>query len=258
MAFGDGASQLGIGIWFSGLNDPSTSKPRVLVTGASGRIGRHLVSELVARRYAVRALTSRLTPPKPADSAGVEWRHHDWQVSLDFEPHLDRCVAVLHLGAEITNIKRMYRSNVEATQALTRAAEKAGINFFCYTSSVAVYGSALTRRVTEDSPVLTENEDVKSEYWAVESLRSYGRTKLLGETKLREEARKGEYIIFRPTVVVDIPDLVALGEISPIKKMLVGAPAHASNLRPRRCKRNHLVHGANSSTRCSSTKCGRL
>ena len=57
---------------------------RVLVTGATGTIGRHVVTELVARGYQVRALTS-----KPVVEASVsdrlEWRQLDFHQSLDFD-----------------------------------------------------------------------------------------------------------------------------------------------------------------------------
>ena len=37
----------------------SNAQTRVLVTGATGKIGRHVVDELLARGYQVRALTSK-------------------------------------------------------------------------------------------------------------------------------------------------------------------------------------------------------
>jgi choline dehydrogenase-like flavoprotein/nucleoside-diphosphate-sugar epimerase len=198
------------------------ARPRVLVTGASGRIGRHLVPELLARGYSVRALTSRPQAQAPDGPAGVEWRHHDFLESLDFEPHMAGCGAVLHLGAEIVNIPKMHRVNVEATQALARAAENAGVRYFCYTSSIAVYGTTLTRTVTEDSPVVTPDRAVPGEFWTEERAQVYGRTKLAGELALRQEARAGEYVIFRPTSVIDVPDLIEPLNWGMKRKMLLG------------------------------------
>ena len=181
-------------------------RPRVLVTGATGRIGRRLVAALLDRGYAVRALTSR-EPPGAEQSGEIEWRRHDFLQSLEFGRHVEGCGAVLHLAAEILNVARMHRVNIDATRALARAAATAGVRHFTYTSSIAVYGSARRRRVDEDSPVVTADREIPAEHWGDARARTYGRTKLAGEMALREEARSMECVIFRPTSVVDVDDL---------------------------------------------------
>ena len=195
----------------------SNAQTRVLATGATGKIGRHVVNELLARGYHVRALTSKPIAKIPG-SDRLEWCQLDFQESLDFDPLVRECAAVIHLGAEISVIERMQRSNVEATRALAEASERAGVTFFCYTSSVAVYGSSRRRRVLEDSPVLTTDRDVRGESWAGEGLRRYGRTKLQGELAISAVAHNVEYVILRPSVVVDVQDLVKLHGWSKVSK----------------------------------------
>ncbi len=197
-------------------------KPLILVTGASGKIGRYVVSDLLLRGYRVRALTSKPVTAVMKSGHDLEWRQLDWNRSLSFEVLVEGCAAVLHLGAELQQIDKMQRSNVDATRALVRAAEQAGIRFFCYMSSVAVYGSSLSADVTEESPVLTYGRDIRSEYFAEDYLRAYGRTKLAGEEAVRDEARRATHVILRPTVVVDVTDLVELRAWSPVKKAMVG------------------------------------
>ena len=206
----------------------SSGQQRVLVTGATGKIGRHVVNELLARGYHVRALTSRSVTGARADDR-LEWRQLDFQESLDFDVLVRECAAVLHLGAELSVIERMQRSNVEATRALAEASERAGVKFFCYTSSVSVYGSSRRRLVSEDSPVLTADRDVRSAYWGVKELRCYGRTKLGGELAISRAACNVEYVILRPTVVVDVQDLVRLGDWSKAKKQRA-ASRHAHHI----------------------------
>ena len=195
----------------------SDTQTQVLVTGATGKIGRHVVSELLARGYHVRALTSKPIAKVPG-SDRLEWYQLDFQESLDFDPLVRECAAVIHLGAEISVIERMQRSNVDATRALAEASERAGVKFFCYTSSVAVYRSSRRRRVLEDSPVLTTDRDVRSESWAGEGLRCYGRTKLQGELAISAVAHNVEYVILRPSIVVDVQDLVKLYGWSKVSK----------------------------------------
>jgi nucleoside-diphosphate-sugar epimerase len=194
-------------------------KPRILVTGASGKIGRHVVAELARRGYAVRALTRQVSPELVVQPL-VEWRQFSWDHSWEFDSLVDGCVAVLHLGAELRHIEKMQRSNVDAVRALVRSAEQCSVKFFCYVSSVAVYGSSVDADVNEQSPVLTCDRDVKSEYFAEEYLRCYGRTKLAGERVVAEEAKRAAYVILRPSVVVDIPDLIELRDWSKAKKAI--------------------------------------
>ena len=198
------------------------ARTRVLVTGATGSIGRHVVSELLVRGYSVRAVTSTSVSGAPARDR-LEWRQLDFQQSLNFDPLVRDCAAVVHLAAELAVPERMQRSNAAATRALAEASERAGVRVFCYTSSVSVYGSSRRRQVREDSPVLTADRDVPGEYWVEEALRCYGRTKLQGEQAIRAVARDVEYVILRPTAVVDIPDLVEMGGWSRARKMRAGS-----------------------------------
>jgi nucleoside-diphosphate-sugar epimerase len=173
---------------------------------------------MVERGYQVRALTSKEIQPR-AD--GVEWRQLNFQKSLDFDAAVRNCGAVIHLAAEIYAIDKMQRVNVEATEALVQASERAGVKVFLYTSTISVYGSGLQRTITEDSPVLTQDKDIKNEYWESGWLRNYGRTKLKGESIIARAARRVEYVILRPTKVEDIEDLVTLDDWSRLKKSVV-------------------------------------
>ena len=201
---------------------------RVLVTGATGRIGQVVVSDLLDRGYRVRATTSKAVPGDDRGGA-IEWRRFDFQDATDYDGLVAGCAAVLHIGAEMADPKRMWRANVEATGRLAAAAERAGVKAFCYTSSVAVYGSGRERTATESAPVLTVGSDVRSEYWAVDQTRTYGRTKLGGEQALRERADRVRYVVMRPTVVVDAAQIIAIREWSLVKRTLA-AHRHAHHV----------------------------
>ena len=193
--------------------------PIVLVTGASGTIGRRLLPVLTDAGYQVRALTSRLPLP---DAPQIEWRKHDWLQTLDFDEEVAGVSAIIHLGAEISRAPLMERVNVEATRALGAAAQRARVRCFIYTSSMAVYGSALKPVVTEETPTLTTSQDVSAEYRAYPYLRTYGRTKLLGEKALTDVLRTVECAIFRPTIVVDVPQLVELATWGRLRRFALG------------------------------------
>ncbi len=204
---------------------------RVLVTGASGRIGRIVVADLLERGYQVRATTTKTPAEDGRDSDVLEWRRFDFRDAdvRDYDGLVDGCDAVLHLAAEIGRMDRMPQVNADATRCLAEAAERTGVATFCYTSTVSVYGSGLRRTQKEDAPVLTVDRDVRSEYWALDYVRAYGRTKLAGERALRATAKSVRYVVFRPTVVVDVADIVAIREWSRVKRVLA-AHRHAHHV----------------------------
>src|SRR5688572_20969135 len=102
---------------------------RILVTGASGFVGRAVIAELLERGYAVRALVNRR--PVETQDPRVE------SVSGGlFDPAaLDRaaggCDAVIHLVGIIMERAlsgvTFQRIHVEGTRAIVAAAKRAGI-----------------------------------------------------------------------------------------------------------------------------------
>lgn len=206
---------------------------RILVTGATGRIGRVLVADLVARGYRVRATTSKPPPQEaaPGLERAVEWRRFDL---MEAEPEaydrlVEGCDGVAHLAAELGKMTRMPRVNAEATEWLARAAERADLGAFCYVSTVSVYGSGRRRVTAEDAPVLTTERDVASEYWALPYVRAYGRTKLAGEHAIGAAAQRVPFVILRPAAVVDIPQLLEIRRWSLFKRTLA-AHRHAHHV----------------------------
>ncbi|MBX4994526.1 nucleoside-diphosphate-sugar epimerase [Rhizobium binae] len=191
----------------------------ILVTGATGRIGRVVVADLLDRGYRVRATTSQTQPPSDSTQR-LEWRQVDLSGNADLNSVVGGCSAVLHLAAEIGKKHRMRAVNETATERLARAAEDAGVRAFCYTSSVAVYGSGRSVSISESSPVLSLERDVASEYWALDYVREYGRTKLAGERAITRVADQMRCIALRPTVVVDIEQIIGVRDWNIIKRML--------------------------------------
>jgi nucleoside-diphosphate-sugar epimerase len=193
---------------------------RVLVTGATGRIGRVVVVDLLARGYRVRATSSKPQAELNASTDALEWQSFDFMAATDYDGLVAGCDAIVHLAAELGEMERMPKVNLDATRGLAQAAERAGVKALCYISSVSVYGSGQARVMTEDSPVLTVEHDIRSEYWARDFVRMYGRTKLAGERAIADAACKVRSVILRPTVVVDIHQIVGIRDWSMFERNL--------------------------------------
>jgi len=123
---------------------------KVLLTGAAGFIGRHVLRELLARGHAVRALDSLRSDvhadPGWTPPAGVTFERADVRDSACLDRLLDGTGAVLHLaakvglGVDVQDLPDYASSNDAGTAALLAAMARAGVNRLTLASSMVVYG----------------------------------------------------------------------------------------------------------------------
>jgi nucleoside-diphosphate-sugar epimerase len=76
--------------------------------------------------------------------------------------------------------------------------------------------------VTEGSSVVTTEYDAANEYLAEDYFRAYARTKLLGERRVTLLGTDVDWVIVRPTVIVDLPEIIAARNWSLARKILFG------------------------------------
>ncbi len=140
-----------------------TKKDRglVLVTGASGFTGHHMVAQAVKAGFRVRAtdVSSRYYGAM-FEALGVEFMCSDLTRREGLDALLKGVDSVIHVAGihdYSTPDKVIFAVNVEAVENLCDAAIKAGVNRFMHVSSVGVYGYSSNpgNPVKEDDPKVT-------------------------------------------------------------------------------------------------------
>jgi UDP-glucose 4-epimerase len=129
---------------------------KVLVTGASGLVGRQLLSR-IAGRHEVVALTRRADPPAEA-AEGVDWVLQDLTEPLDQRALPSRLDAIVHLAQSQRyrdfpdGAEDVFEVNVHSTSRLLRLARQAGAERFVLASTGGVYRYS-QKPITEDAPL---------------------------------------------------------------------------------------------------------
>ncbi len=154
----------------------------ILVTGATGFIGRHLVGAL-SKTYSVRCLVRKSSDITPLKDLNVDIVYGDLLSKDSLGPALDGIDLVYHLGGEVYSRKKSdyYKGNVSATQNLLEACKQKGTKRIVFLSSTGVYKPSTTKTL------------VAEEF-------ECGPTSVYGETKLEAEKLIKAYDI--PWVIV--------------------------------------------------------
>jgi len=129
---------------------------KVLVTGAAGFIGSHVVRELFSRNVEVRCLIYPGEPMMNLEGLDVEKVIGDVLDSKSLHAALDGVDTVFHLAAVyaiwLRDWSRIYEVNIQGSRNVLWACLKKGVQRVVYTSSIAAIGIAPgTARSCEDT-----------------------------------------------------------------------------------------------------------
>ncbi|MCJ8283055.1 MAG: NAD(P)-dependent oxidoreductase [Rivularia sp. ALOHA_DT_140] len=173
---------------------------KLLITGASGFLGKYVVSEAIARGFEVRAAIRPTSDEKRLpwrDSSNIELIRLDLTHPEKLEHALTDIDAVVHLAAaKQGNYNTQYANTVKATENLLTAMVAANVKRLVAISTFSVFDYINIpegKIIDENAPIdlQADNRDV------------YAQTKLIQESLFKEfeKTHQGEVTILRPGIV---------------------------------------------------------
>jgi nucleoside-diphosphate-sugar epimerase len=155
----------------------------VLVTGATGFVGGHLVGRLLDEGAHVTALVRDRSRAEGLARRGVRLVEGDLADAGALRAACQGQQVVVHCAARALDVGPMdafLRDNVDGTRAVAEAALGAGCGRFVHLSSISVYGVVPPPVVTEDTPLPNQAR-----------VYPYGESKRLAEEAVHAVARRG-------------------------------------------------------------------
>lgn len=172
----------------------------ILVTGASGLVGSHLIHQLVENGEKVRAIY-RSTIPFNHFGTKVDWVKADILDILSLEDAMQDVQQVYHCAAVVSfnpsKKASLQRTNIDGTANIVNACINSGVKKLLFVSSVAALG-----RIREDKPI---DETMN---WTPETSNSeYGKTKYLAELEVWRGMGEGlDVAIVNPVIILGAGD----------------------------------------------------
>ena len=177
---------------------------KVLVTGATGFLGKYVVEELVEHGYQVRAYGRNSKVGRSLENSSVSFFQGDLTKVEDVLEAFKGMDMVVHAGALSTvwgPWEDFYQANVLGTKYVLEACRQTGIQRLVYVSSPSIYAAPKDQLAIKESDAPEEN-----------NLNNYIRSKLASE-KLFKDYSDVPSIILRPRGLFGIGDTSILPRV---------------------------------------------
>ena len=128
----------------------------ILITGVNGFIGSHVAEQLIKKGHTVRGLVRKTSDLSLIKDFDIQLFYGDITEPGSLLPALDGADLVVHvagLASDWGPYEKFYRINVQGTQNIARAADKAGVKRFVHISTVALHGFGHKQPVDESFPM---------------------------------------------------------------------------------------------------------
>lgn len=163
---------------------------QILITGATGFLGRHLTERLITLGQHPRILVRDQRKIPLHWNGKVDIAKGDLLDVSSLKKALKGIHWVFHLAAESRDKKLLHKTNVLGTENLMNASLDSNIEKLIHLSSIAVFGSLNKEIITEEDQCIPKDE--------------YDKSKLLGEEYVQAFHRKTGIptIILRPSFIL--------------------------------------------------------
>ncbi|MGL5317149.1 MAG: NAD-dependent epimerase/dehydratase family protein [Bacteroidales bacterium] len=208
----------------------------ILITGASGLIGGHLLVKLYKEKRKVRAFIRPTTRFEQLElicsfykvdwldvKSHIEWVYGDMLDEASLYSACENVAEIYHCAAVVsldsTDAKALDEVNVRGTELICKAALAGRVKSFCMISSIAAIGAPLHAGDAADETCKKEEGSSGSDY---------SRSKYKSEEVVWEYIRKGlPAVIINPGVVLG-PGLLNAGSMKIFETAMKGVPFYTS------------------------------
>jgi uncharacterized protein YbjT (DUF2867 family) len=111
---------------------------KILVTGATGELGRQLRPRLLAAGYEVRGTSRRPAAQTQQLNNSIEWVQIDLASGIGLKEAVEDVDCIIHAASAATPFRRTQKVDVAGTERLLHQAQRAGVGHFFYISIVGI------------------------------------------------------------------------------------------------------------------------
>jgi len=179
------------------------TKKKVLVTGANGLLGAHIVRELVKRKYSVRVLVRKKSDLSALKGLDIEFFYGKMTQKKDVFEAVRNCSFLIHSAAKTSpkpsDVEAFKTPNITSTEHCIEASKKFRLKRLVYVSTANTLGNG-----TLDNP---GNEEQPFMPWLEKS--GYAYSKFIAQQMVLNETRNGTLnaVVVNPTFIIGDNDV---------------------------------------------------
>jgi dihydroflavonol-4-reductase len=179
------------------------TKSKVLVTGANGLLGSHIVRELLKRKYNVKVLVRKGSNLRALEGLNIEYFYGQMTQKDDIFSAADDCNFLIHSAAKTSpkpsDVEAFKTANIKSTEHCIEASKKYRLSRFVFVSTANTIGNG-----TIENP---GNEEKPFMPWLKKS--GYAYSKFIAQQMVLDETKNSDLdaVVVNPTFIIGENDV---------------------------------------------------